>query len=108
MELNALKTVEMVVGFRRIAGPPSPITLCDSPVPAVDSFRFLGYSMAEDLKWELNTSSIPKKAQQRMFFLRQLKKLNLPKKMMAHFDTAITGRPLLLHHRLVLCTNSQG
>ena len=40
--LNALKTVEMVVDFRKKAAPPAPITLCDSPVTAVESFRFLG------------------------------------------------------------------
>ncbi|XP_077959458.1 uncharacterized protein LOC144408008 [Gasterosteus aculeatus] len=72
LELNALKTVQMVVDFRRNRAPPSPITLRDSPV-----------------KWELNISSITKKAQQRLFFLRQLKKFNLPKTMMVHFYTAI-------------------
>uniref|UniRef100_A0AAQ4RRB6 Alkylated DNA repair protein AlkB homologue 8 N-terminal domain-containing protein n=1 Tax=Gasterosteus aculeatus aculeatus TaxID=481459 RepID=A0AAQ4RRB6_GASAC len=89
LELNALKTVEMVVDFRRNRAPPSPITLCDSPVTIVDSFRFLGSIITQDLKWELNISSITKKAQQRLFFLRQLKKFNLPKTMMVHFYTAI-------------------
>uniref|UniRef100_A0AAQ4S2X5 Alkylated DNA repair protein AlkB homologue 8 N-terminal domain-containing protein n=2 Tax=Gasterosteus aculeatus aculeatus TaxID=481459 RepID=A0AAQ4S2X5_GASAC len=79
----------MVVDFRRNRAPPSPITLCDSPVTIVDSFRFRGSIITQDLKWELNISSITKKAQQRLFFLRQLKKLNLPKTMMVHFYTAI-------------------
>uniref|UniRef100_A0AAQ4R0X2 Reverse transcriptase domain-containing protein n=1 Tax=Gasterosteus aculeatus aculeatus TaxID=481459 RepID=A0AAQ4R0X2_GASAC len=89
LELNALKTVEMVVDFRRNRVPPSPITLCDSPETTVDSFCFLGSIITQDLKWELNISSITKKAQQRLFFLRQLKKFNLPKTMMVHFYTAI-------------------
>ena len=89
LELNALKTVEMVVDFRRNAAPPAPITLCDSPVDTVESFRFLGTIIAQDLKWEQNISSLTKKAQQRMYFLRQLKKFNLPKAMMVHFYTAI-------------------
>uniref|UniRef100_A0AAQ4QSM7 Alkylated DNA repair protein AlkB homologue 8 N-terminal domain-containing protein n=1 Tax=Gasterosteus aculeatus aculeatus TaxID=481459 RepID=A0AAQ4QSM7_GASAC len=58
------------------------------PFTIVDSFCFLG-SITQDLKWELNISSITKKAQQRLFFLRQLKKFNLPKTMMVHFYTAI-------------------
>ncbi|XP_067103275.1 myelin proteolipid protein-like [Osmerus mordax] len=41
------------------------------------------------VKWELNISSLTKKAQQRMYFLRQLKKFNLPKIMMVHFYKAI-------------------
>ncbi|KAL6107434.1 uncharacterized protein ACO6RY_11070 [Pungitius sinensis] len=89
LELNALKTVEMVVDFRKNAAPPSPLTLCDSPFTTVDSFRFLGSIITQDLKWELNIRSITKKAQQRMFFLRQLKKFDLPKTMMVHFYTSI-------------------
>ncbi|KAL6108477.1 uncharacterized protein ACO6RY_18992 [Pungitius sinensis] len=86
---GSMKTVEMVVDFRRNTALPSPLTLCDSPVTTVDSFRFLGSIITQDLKWELNISSITKKAQQRMFFLRQLKKFNLPQTMMVHFYTAI-------------------
>ncbi|KAM8902976.1 uncharacterized protein AB9W97_007377 isoform 1-T2 [Spinachia spinachia] len=67
-ELNALKTVEMVVDFRKNGVPPSPIPLCDSRVTTVDCFHFLGFIITQDLKWELNISSITKKAQHRMFF----------------------------------------
>ncbi|KAL6108711.1 uncharacterized protein ACO6RY_11995 [Pungitius sinensis] len=81
----------MVVDFRKNAAPPSPLTLCDSPVTAVDSFSFLSSIIIQDLKWELNISSITKKAQQRMFFLRELREYNLPKTMMVHFYTAIMG-----------------
>ncbi|XP_061085687.1 uncharacterized protein LOC133119208 [Conger conger] len=86
---NAVKPVEMVVDFRKNPAPPAPITLRDSPVNIVESCRFLGTIFSQDLKWELNISSLTKKAQQRMFFLRQLKKFNLPKTMMVHFYTAI-------------------
>ncbi|KAJ8369389.1 hypothetical protein SKAU_G00094170 [Synaphobranchus kaupii] len=90
LELNALKTVEMVVDFRKNpAPPPPPITLDNSPMATVDSFRFLGTIISRDLKWELNISSLIKKAQQRMFFLRQLKKFNLPRTMMVQFYTSI-------------------
>ncbi|KAK9513182.1 hypothetical protein VZT92_026739 [Zoarces viviparus] len=79
----------MVVDFRKNAAPPAPITLCDSPVKVVESLRFLGSIITQDLKWELNISSITKKAQQRMYFLRQLNKFNLPKTMLVHFYRAI-------------------
>jgi len=86
LDLYALKTVEMVVDFLKNSAPPAPITLCDSPVDDVESFRFLGTTVTQDLRWELNISSITKKAQQRM---RQLKQFNLPKTMMVHFYTTI-------------------
>ncbi|KAK0149560.1 putative RNA-directed DNA polymerase from transposon BS [Merluccius polli] len=49
LELNALKTVEMVVDFWKNAAPPAPITLGDSPVNTVVSFRFLSSIISQDL-----------------------------------------------------------
>ena len=89
LELNALKTVEMVADFRRSPAPTIPLIMCDSPVNTVESFRFLGTIMAQDLRWAENITSTIKKAQQRMFFLRQLKKFNMPQKVMVEFYTAI-------------------
>ncbi len=42
LELNAVKTVEMVIDFRKNPAPPAPIILRNSPVEPVDSVRFLG------------------------------------------------------------------
>ncbi|KAK0141369.1 hypothetical protein N1851_021622 [Merluccius polli] len=97
LELNALKTVEMIVDFRKNSASPATITLCDSTIDTVESFRFLGTIISQDLKWELNISSLIKKAEQRMYFLRQLKKFNLQRTMMVH--------PHLLHHHLDLYTS---
>ena len=55
------------------------------PDDSVESCRFLCMIITQDLKWELNIRSLIKKAQQRMFFLRQLKKVILPKTMMVRF-----------------------
>ena len=82
LELNALKTVEIVVEYSP-THPHHPVQL------PVESFRFLATILSQDLQWELNISSLTKKAQQRMFFLRQLKKFNPPKTRMVHFYTAI-------------------
>ncbi|KAK0139235.1 hypothetical protein N1851_024165 [Merluccius polli] len=79
----------MVVDFRKNSASPAPITLCDSTIDTVESFHFLGTIISQDLKWELNISSLIKKAQQRMYFLWQLKKFNLPRIMMVHFYSSI-------------------
>ncbi|KAF7644774.1 hypothetical protein LDENG_00215990, partial [Lucifuga dentata] len=42
LELNAVKTVEMIADFRKNPAPPTPITLCDAPVHTVEHFHFLG------------------------------------------------------------------
>jgi len=57
LELNALKTTEMVIDFWKNSAPPAPITLCDSPVDTVEFFRFLGTTITQDHKWELNIST---------------------------------------------------
>uniref|UniRef100_A0AAV2L7E9 Alkylated DNA repair protein AlkB homologue 8 N-terminal domain-containing protein n=1 Tax=Knipowitschia caucasica TaxID=637954 RepID=A0AAV2L7E9_KNICA len=77
LELNAQKTVEMIVDFRKSTVPPPPPSVMDSPITSVESFRFLGTTITQDLKWEPTISSLIKKAQQRMYFLRQLRKAKL-------------------------------
>ncbi len=89
LELNTLKTVEMIVDFRR--NPPAlpPLTIMNSTVTAVESFRFLGTTISQDLKWDNHIDSIAKKAQQRLYFLRQLRKFNLPQELLIQFYSAI-------------------
>ncbi|KAK3561940.1 hypothetical protein QTP86_019065, partial [Hemibagrus guttatus] len=78
LELNTLKTVEMIVDFRRNPPVLPPLTIMDSTMAAVESFKFLGTTISQDLKWDIQIDSIVKKAQQRLYFLRQLKTFNLP------------------------------
>ncbi len=97
LELNTLKTVEMIVDFRR--NPPAlpPLTIMNSTVTAVESVRFLGTTISQDLKWDNHIDSIAKKAQQRLYFLRQLRKFNLPQELLKQFYSAIIES--------VLCTS---
>lgn len=52
LELNTLKTVEMIVDFRRNPPAPSPLSIINSTVEAVESFRFLGTTISQNLKWD--------------------------------------------------------
>ncbi|XP_068508470.1 uncharacterized protein [Syngnathus scovelli] len=66
--------------------------------PAItDTFKFLGTTISRDLKWTGHIDSVRKKAQQRLYFLRQLKKFNLPRELLKTFYTAII--------QSVLCTS---
>ncbi len=62
----------------------------DSTVTSVESFWFLGTTISQYLKWDTHIDSIVKKAQQRLYLLRQLRKFNLPQE-----ETV-----LLCHHRI--------
>ncbi|KAF7701766.1 hypothetical protein HF521_001049, partial [Silurus meridionalis] len=89
LELNTLKTVEMIVDFRKHPSTLLPLTISNIPVSPVENFKFLGTTISQDLKWESNINSILKKAQQRMYFLRQLRKYSLPQELLIQFYTAV-------------------
>ncbi len=61
----------------------------NSTVTTVESFRFLGTTISQDLKWDNHIEFILKKAQQRLYFLRQLGKFNLPQELLKQFYSAI-------------------
>lgn len=50
LELNTLKTMEMLVDFRKDPAPRNPITLCDYPVNTAEHCCFLGTIITQDLK----------------------------------------------------------
>ncbi len=56
--------------------------VCMERVPA---FRFLGINIAEDLSWNTNTSEAVKKAQQRLYFSRTLRKNQLQEQLLVSF-----------------------
>ncbi len=96
LELNTLKTVEMIVDFRR-----NPPALPNSP-----SWTALWLQWSHSGSWAppsprtwsgTITDSIVKKAQQRLYFLRQLRKFNMPQELLKQFYSAIIES--------VLCTS---
>ncbi|KAK9515536.1 hypothetical protein VZT92_026176 [Zoarces viviparus] len=89
LELNKLKTVEMTVDFRRSPPTLPPLTTNNNTVPAVETFKFLGSTISRDLKWAPNINTIMKKVQQRLYFLRQLRKFNVPQELLNLFYSAI-------------------
>ncbi|KAL0191915.1 hypothetical protein M9458_010211, partial [Cirrhinus mrigala] len=87
LELN--KTVKMTVDFRRNPLALPPLTIMNSTMAAVESFKFLGTNISQDLKWDIHIDSVVKKAQQRLYFLHQLKKFNLPQAQKTQFYSAV-------------------
>ena len=84
--LNTSKTKELIVDFRKKKGSThDPIHINGMVVERVSSFKFLGTTISEDLSWTTNTSSLVKKAHQRLFFLRTLKKNQLSSAIVVNF-----------------------
>ena len=87
--LNVAKTKEIVVDFRTEKTPTTPLIINDEVVEQVDSFKFLGSTIANDLTWSNHTTTTRKKAQQRMYFLRQLKKFRVNKNILVQFYRSV-------------------
>ncbi len=60
--------------FRPRKADPLPIIINGDYVEKVCSFKFLGIYLSDSLSWSTNTTAAVKKAQQRLHFLRVLKK----------------------------------
>ncbi len=75
--LNVGKTKELIMDFRKKALPLQPINIKGTEVERVDSYRFLGLQMAANLSWSDSTTAMVKKAQQRLHFIRLLRKAGL-------------------------------
>ncbi|KAK0146750.1 RNA-directed DNA polymerase from mobile element jockey [Merluccius polli] len=72
LAVNANKTKEMVIDFRRHKSEIPNSTVNDKTIERVSSYKYLGIEIDDKLKFEICTTSKVNKLQQRMFFLRKL------------------------------------
>ncbi len=78
LSLNVSKTKELIVDFRkRQQQPYTPLMISGTPVERVSSFKYLGVNISEDLTWTTHTQTQVKKARQRLYHLRQLRKFRV-------------------------------
>ena len=87
--LNVSKTKEIIVDFRSKRTEISTLSINDQEVEIVDSFKFLGCTISNDLTWDNHVFAVRKKAQQRLFFLRQLKKFRINETILVQFYRSI-------------------
>ena len=64
----------MAVDFRREKhmSHHTPLRIYETPVERIDSYRYLGVHISEDLTWTTHISTLVKKASQRLYHLRWL------------------------------------
>ncbi len=74
--------------FRR--NPPAlpPLTIMDSTVITVESFRLLGTTISQDLKWDIHIDSIVKRPSRGC--ISSTRKFNLPQELLEQFYSTIT------------------
>ncbi len=78
LSLNVSKTKELIVDFRkRQQWPYTPLMISGTPVERVSSFKYLGVNISKDLTWTTHIQTQVKKARQRLYHLRQLRKFRV-------------------------------
>ncbi len=78
LSLNVSKTRELIVDFRkRQQRPYTPLMISGTAVERVSSFKYLGVNISEDLTWTAHIQTQVKKARQRLYHLRQLRKFRV-------------------------------
>ena len=83
------KPKELVIDFRKNRASVTPLMIGGQEVEMVDSFKFLGTTISSSLTWEENTTAIVKKAHQRIYFLRRLRKFGVSQEILVSFYRAL-------------------
>lgn len=78
------KTKELISDFRK-SNDPKASFIHNKEVEIVDTYKYLGIVFDSQLKFSLNTDSIGKRGQQRIYLLRKLKSFNVCNKVMCMF-----------------------
>jgi hypothetical protein len=86
--LNVAKTKEMVVDFRRNPPPHSPLLIKGVEVEIVHNYKYLGSLLDDRLDWTDNITSILKRANQRLYFLKRLKSFDIRPELLGMFYRA--------------------
>ncbi|KAI4884029.1 hypothetical protein NFI96_019554 [Prochilodus magdalenae] len=115
LSLNTDKTKEMIVDPRRRRRElHTPLFIGGTEVERVKTFKFLGVHISEDLTWSHNTHYIVRKSQQRLYFLRRLRKFGMSAQILSNFyrstiESVLTSSITVWYDRgpcLALCTKA--
>ena len=83
--LNATKTKDMCIDFRKDPPPQSDTVIHDNKVEVVDEYKYLGTTINNKLKWDRHCSVTYKKCQQRFYCLRKLRSVNTDSTILSMF-----------------------
>ncbi len=78
MQLNAKKTVEMVIDFNIPTHNLTPIMVNGEQIERVQSSTLLGLHISNDLKWHVHVNEMVKAAAKKLYLVSQLKRACVP------------------------------
>ena len=90
LELNVMKTKEMIIDFRsKHKVIPDPVLIKDCVVERVTEYKYLGVVIDNDLKWHEHVAYVEKRLKPRLYCLRKLKSFNVNQDILATFYNSI-------------------
>ena len=89
LELNVVKTKELVIDFRSGVHHPTPVNINGQNIEIVHSYKYLGTTIDDKLRWDDNTMNLYKKGQQRLYFLRKFNALHIDRNILFVFHDSI-------------------
>ncbi|TWW67098.1 hypothetical protein D4764_02G0001390 [Takifugu flavidus] len=105
LQINAGKTKELVVDLRRGNNPPpAPVNILGTDVDVVESYKYLGAHLNNNLDWSHNTDALVKKGKSRLFLLRRLRSFGVQGPLLRTFYDSVVGSAIF--YGIVCWSNS--
>ena len=79
-QLNVAKCNELRISFAKHSVDLDPILVNGESINVAHTVKLLGLNISSDLRWSCHVSEISRKFASRLYFLRQLKRANIPTK----------------------------
>ena len=86
-ELNQSKCKELRISFARRKPEFDPVMVNGKPLEIVNSVKLLGLNIGSDLKWNIHIAELVKKANSRLYFLKQLRRASVAQRELIRFYT---------------------
>jgi hypothetical protein len=74
------KTKKLIVDYRKRRAGHAPIHIVGAVVEQLESFKVLSVHISKYLSWSSHTNTVVKRARQRLFPLRRLRRFGIPKR----------------------------
>ena len=89
LNLNVNKTKEMILDYRIDKSELIPIKISGQAVDVVKTYKYLGTTLDDKLDGDENINNVYKKANQRLYFVRKLRKCHIDKTIMSMFYKSV-------------------
>ena len=90
LSLIVSKTKELIVDYRKWRAEQVPINISRAVVEQIESFKFLGFHITNELSWSKHTKTAVKRARQNLIPLRRLKRIGMGPQILKEFYRCTT------------------